>query len=766
MSATGGGPIGRAGRRGDLVGRVRGDVKFTDDLQLPRMLHAKLVRCPHPRARILAVDASRALALPGVMAVITGEDLPGRFGILPWTPDEHALALGEARFIGDAVAAVAATDERTADLASRLVRVDYEVLPSATTLDAAIAHPELGLGAKGEDNISKAVELEFGEVDLEFARAAHVVRGSYFFEGSAHAPIETHVALAQVDAAGLLTVWSTTQVPHYLHRELSRVLRISPARIRVIQPPVGGAFGGKSEPFGHELAVAKLAMVTGRPVKVLLTREEEFYVHRGRHPMRIDLAIAASADGTLTSIDARSAIDGGAYSSFGLVTTYYSGQLLTIPTTSASYRFSSTRYFTNKPPCGPKRGHGSVQPRFALEVSLDKLAVDLNLDPIELRRRNAARPNTTTLNGMRVTSCGYLDCLAQVEEASGWRTRRGKLGRGRGLGVASSAYISGTNYPIYPNDLPQSAVQLKVDRSGVVTVFNGASEIGQGTDTMLATIVADVLGLDLGSVRVVSADSDLCPVDLGAYSSRGTFMNGNACLMAARAVREKLGIAAAERLECTPDRLLFSGGFVCSADEHGRAMPIDEAIRLAEAKFGTLGSTGWYKTPPDLGGKYRGGTIGASPAYSFTAHVAEVSVDEETGKVDVVHVWCAHDCGRALCPTLVHNQIEGSVYMGVAEAMFEGHVIAESGLHCGPSLLDYRIPTSLDVPEITSLLVESHDPEGPLGAKEAGEGPLHSSIPAVANAIYDAVGIRVDSLPFSPARVLAALRERAQGERR
>ncbi len=757
---SGPGRIGAVARRGDTIRRARGEIRYTADLSLPRMLHAKLLRSPYPHARIVRIDAARALALPGVAAGLTGEDLPARFGIIPWTPDEYALAVHKARFVGDAVAAVAARDERTADEACALIDVTYEVLPAATDLKTAIAHPEIGLGAKPGNNVSKKVDLAFGDVEEGFAAADVVVSGDYYFEGSAHAPMEPHCTLANVDGDGLLTVWSSTQVPHYLHRELSRVLGVSPARIRVIQPPVGGAFGGKSEPFGHEICAAKLAFVTGRPVRILLTREEEFYVHRGRHPMQMHFRVGATKDGALTAVDAKTDIDGGAYSSFGLVTTYYSGQLLSFPSVSPRYRFSSTRYFTNKPPCGPKRGHGSVQPRFAFEITLDKVAERLAIDPIELRRRNAVQPNTTSVNGMRVTSSGYLECLAQVESASGWRERRGKLGRGRGLGVASSAYISGTNYPIYPNEMPQSAVVLKVDRSGVVTVFNGASEIGQGTDTMLATIVAEELGLDLGAIRVVSADSDLCPVDLGAYSSRGTFMNGNACLSAARQIRKLLVEAAATELGVAPPDVFVSRGFLCVAGETGRAVAIDAAIRLAESKHGTLSAVGYYRAPEGLGGPYRGGTIGASPAYSFTAHIAEVRVDEETGVVDVVKVWCAHDCGRALCPTLVKGQIDGSVYMGVAEAMFEEHVIEKNGLHRGPNLLDYRLPTSLDVPEIDSLIVESIDPEGPYGAKEAGEGPLHSSIPAVANAIYDAIGVRLDSLPFTPARVRRALREK------
>lgn len=751
--------------RSMLGPRVTGQVRYTDDIHLPRMLWGRIVRCPHPHARIKRIDASRALARRDVVAVITGQDMPERFGIIPWTPDEYPLALDVARFIGDGVAAVAAEDERAAHEAADLIDVEYEVLPAATDLDAAINKPEIGLGKGGKDNVSKDVDLAFGDVDAAFVQSDFVTENDFYYEGSAHAPIETHCAIANLDKNGLLTVWSTTQVPHYLHRELSRVLRISPTRIRVIQPPVGGAFGGKSEPFSLEFCAAKLAMITGRPVKFLYTREEEFYAHRGRHPMRIHMKIGANRDGKLTALDARTYIDGGAYSSFGLVTAYYSGQLLTLPSFPENYRFHSTRLFTNKPPCGPKRGHGSVQPRFAYEVLLDEVACNLGIDPIELRRKNLVAPGSKTLNGMRVTSNGIIECLEAVEKASDWKNRRAKLGRGRGLGVAVSAYISGTNYAIYPNAMPQSAVQLKVDRSGVVTIFSGQSEIGQSCDLMLAVIVADELGLDLGSVRVISGDTDLAPVDLGAYSSRGTFMNGNACLMAAREVKDKLVKAVAEKLEIDPRNVLVTRGALVSVNDPSRGVPVTEAIQLAEAKFGTIGAVGHYNTPK-LGGDYRGGTIGASPAYSFTAHVAEVRVDERTGIVTVEKIWVAHDCGKALCPTVVEGQLEGSAYMGAAEALLEAHVVGADGLHKGPNLLDYRIPTSLDVPEFVPFIIESDDAEGPRGAKEAGEGPLHPSIPAISNAIFDAVGVRMRRLPFSPARVLEALKKQKAEEAR
>ncbi len=759
------GLVGRYGR-GLLSPRVTGQVRYTDDVHRPGMLWGRLVRCPHPHARIVSIDASRALALKGVVGFITGKDMPERFGIIPWTPDEYPLALEKARLVGDAVAAIAAVDERTAHAAADLVDVRYEILPAATDLQTAIEKPEVGLGRKGDDNVSKEVTLEFGDVDRELDESYLVVEGDYYYEGSAHAPIETHCAIGEVDKNGLLTVWSTTQVPHYLHRELSRVLRISPARIRVIQPPIGGAFGGKSEPFSLEFCAAKLAMITGRPVKFLYTREEEFYAHRGRHPMHIRMKVGADKAGKLKAVASKTDIDGGAYSSFGLVTTYYSGQLLTLPAFAGAYRFDSTRYFTNKPPCGPKRGHGSVQPRFAFEVTLDKIACQLAIDPIELRRRNIVEANSRTLNGMRVTSNGILECLDRVERASRWQERRGKLGFGRGLGVATSAYISGTNYPIYPNPMPQSAVQIKVDRSGVVTVFSGQSEIGQSCDLLLAVLVADELGLDLGAVRVISGDTDLAPVDLGAYSSRGTFMNGNAALHAARQIKQKLLDAYAAELAVDAKEILVTRGGLCHKTDPSKFLPITEAIQLAEGKFGTLGAVGHYNTPK-LGGDYRGGSIGASPAYSFTAHVAEVEVDPDTGFVEIKTIWVAHDCGRALCPTIVEGQMEGSAYMGAAEALLEEHVIGKDGLHMGPNLLDYRIPTSLDVPDLVPLLVESIDPEGPLGAKEAGEGPLHPSIPAIANAIFDAVGIRMDQLPFSPGKVLRALQNlQKQGQTR
>jgi len=757
--------IGRRNRKIEGLAKVTGRAIYADDIALPRMLHAKLKRSIHAHARLRAIDASDALTMPGVHAVITGKDLPEYFGIIPWTQDEQALCEDKARYVGDAIAAVAADSEYLADEALARIRVEYEPLPAVTSIEEALAHPEWRVNEKSaEGNISKHVHLEFGDVERALAQSDVVMEGEYWYEGSTHTPIEPHCCVADFDATGFLTLYSSTQVAHYLHRDLARVLGLPVQRIRVIQPVVGGAFGGKSEPFSLEFCASKLSMITGRPVKILYTREEVFYAHRGRHPMRLRYRTGIRRDGTLTGVDAKILIDGGAYSSFGLVTTYYSGQLLTAPYRMPAYRFDSTRVFTNKPCCGPKRGHGSVQPRFAFECQLDKLAEAVGLDPIEVRRTNFMGEHTRTVNGMRVTSNGFLECLDAVERASDWKRKFRRLPYGRGVGVAGSMYISGTNYCIYPNEMPQSGVQLKLDRSGRATVFCGASDIGQGVESVLAYIVAEELGLELGDIRVVAADTDLTPVDLGSYSSRETFMVGNACLDAARKLRALVTGTLAERWGCSASAITLAGGVACSSrDPKQECMSVREAFQAAEARHGTLGSVGWYQSPK-LGGDYRGGTIGASPAYSFTAHVAEVDCDPETGVVNVKKIWVAHDCGRALNPVAVEGQMEGSAYMGFAEALMEEQVFKPAapghgpGLHHGPSLLDYRIPTSLDTPELESFIIESVDPEGPYGAKEAGEGPLHPSIPAIANAIHDALGIRCDALPFHPPRVLALLR--------
>jgi 4-hydroxybenzoyl-CoA reductase alpha subunit len=759
--------IGRNHRKVDAMERMRGHLRYTDDMKLPGLLHCKILRSPHAHAKIVRIDAEKALALPGVHGVLTGKDFPIPFGIIPWTQDENVLGVDKVCHVGDGVAAVAAIDEDTANAAMRLIEVEYEILEAFFDPKAALASETKINPYNKKGNVSKDLLLEFGETETELAQSELVVDGEYYFGGTTHGAIEPHCAMALAEPNGVITVWSSTQVSHYLHRELSKVLGLPAHRIRVIQPPLGGAFGGKSEPFNLEFLVAKFALLTGRPVKCLYTREEVFYAHRGRHPMQMHYRTGFTKDGKITGVSARTYIDGGAYSSFGLITTYYSGQLLGSPYKFPAYRFHSTRAFTNKPACGPKRGHGSVQPRFAIEVQLDKAAVALGIDPIELRRRNELGSDAATINDFKVGSCGFLECLSRVEKASNWVERRGSLPYGRGLGVAGSTYISGTNYPIYPNEMPQAAVQVCADRSGRVRVFSGANDIGQGSNTMLAVIVSEELGVHLDDIRVCSADSDLCPVDLGAYSSRVTLMNGNACLEAASRLRKKIVASVAKRWEVPAKRVSLVQRQAIDVTDPERRIPIAQAFQWAEADHGLLGEVGSYNTPKDRHGSYRGATIGASPAYSFTAQVAEVEVDCETGIVSVGKIWVAHDCGKALSRRIVEGQIEGSAYMGFGEAIMESHEVdpEHRGVHRGPSLLDYRMPTFLDTPDLEAHIVEAPDDNGPYGAKEAGEGPLHPSIPAIANAIFDAVGVRIDSLPFTPEKVLAALEDLKRREK-
>jgi 4-hydroxybenzoyl-CoA reductase subunit alpha len=749
------------GRHGRVDGhaQVTGFAQFADDIVLPQMLHARLLRSPHPHAKIVSIDTRSAEAMDGVHAVITGKDMPTKYGIIPWTRDEHALALDTVRYVGDAVAAVAACDELTARAACAAIEVTYDVLEPLFDPAEAAERTDVTLHKlKRPGNVTKRVALDFGDMDEAMSDAALVVQGEYFFQGTTHAPIEPHCAIGHMDGQGLLTVWSATQVPHYLHRDLARVLELPARRIRVIQPPVGGGFGGKSEPFDLEFAVALLSMRSGRPVKLLYEREEVFLAHRGRHPTRIAAKMALDGDGRILGYDADLLLDGGAYASFGLVTTYYSGQLTTLPYATPAYRYHSRRAYTNKPACGPKRGHGAVQPRFAIEVQLDKAAIALGIDPIELRRRNFIGEYIRSVNGLRVGSLGTLECLRLTEAASDWKARRGNLPPGKGLGVACSAYISGTNYPIYPNDMPQSGIQICADRSGRVRIFSGASDIGQGSNTMVAAIIAQELGVALEDIRVVAADTDLTPVDLGAYSSRITLMMGNAAIQASREVAGKVRAAVAKAWGVPKKQVALAEGQAIDIAAPDRSMTTAEAFVLGESEYGTLGAVGYYNTPKEgIHDDYPGGTIGATPAFSATTHIAEVTVDEELGTVTVDKIWCAHDCGKALSPVLVEGQIEGSCYMGFGEVVLEHHQVDDGGRLEAPDLLDYRMPTSLDCPDIESIIVEAPDPHGPYGAKEAGEGPLHSVIPAIVNAIYDAVGVRIDQLPVTPEKLLAAI---------
>ncbi len=757
--------IGKPFRRVDGRAKVTGATRFADDLVFPRMCFAKLVRSTVPHARIRGIDFSAAAAVEGYLGHLTGDCMPETFGILPVSQDEHALCPDKVRMVGDPVAAVAATTEDAAEEAALAVKVDYEPLETIADLEEALARPEPRIHdyPKEGGNVHKKVSLAFGDVEKGLSEADLVLEDVLFYEGNTHLPMEQHAAVAVPEDDDRVTVYSATQTPHYVHRALARVLGLPAARIRVVACPNGGGFGGKSDPFNHEIVVAKMALELGRPVKITLTREEVFYCHRGRHPVLMRLKTGFRRDGTLTAQHLETALDGGAYGSYGVASTYYTGALQTVTYRLPAYRFDGVRVFTNKPPCGPKRGHGTPQPRFGWEVHLDKAAHRLGIDPAELRLKNLERPGAVTANWLQLGTVGLGRCIEAVVAGSGWRERYGKLPEGRGLGLACGSYLCGAGLPIYWNHMPQSGVQLLLDRSGGVSVFCGETEIGQGSDSVLAAIVAEVLGVDLADVRLCVADTDLTPVDLGSYSSRVTLMVGNAALQAAERARELLATAAAARLEVSKDRLAFAEGRVFDVEDPERGLSFQEACIAAEALHGTLGTVGSY-VPPRAPGRYRGAGVGPSPTYSYTAAVIEVEVDPGTGLYRPLHVWIAHDVGKCINPVLVLGQIEGSVYMGLGEAMMEEQAFrrlpkrrSAALVHKMPSMLEYKSPTFLEMPPITSYIIEDPDGEGPFGAKEVGQGPLLPVAPALANAIFDAVGARVDQVPIGPHMILKAL---------
>ncbi|MGB8733556.1 MAG: molybdopterin cofactor-binding domain-containing protein [Candidatus Sulfotelmatobacter sp.] len=798
--------IGKATAMVDAAEKTTGGGKYTDDLSVPGMLVGKILHSPYPHARIKRIDTSRAEKVGGVVAVVVGKDAPNPYGILPVGHDEHALALDKVRYVGDNVACVIALSEAVAEKALDLIDVEYEVLP-------AYFDPEESMKAQTDlihdnkpGNLEKDYHHVFGDPDKGFAEADHIAEARFIANEVTHAAMEPHSTLASFELdphtgkLGRLTVWSSTQVPYYLQHKLSLVLEMPMAQIRVIKPLVGGGFGGKSEVIPLEIIAAVAARKAQAPVKITYTREEVFWAHRGRPRTIIDLKTGIKNDGAITSVKARVVQDGGAYCSYGVVTILYSGALLGALYDIPNIQYDGYRVLTNKPACGAMRGHGTVNVRFAFESQLDELAAKIGMDPAKIRLRNLLKPPCITVNGLRVQSYGLPECIKKTVERSGWKERRGKLPKGRGLGIACSHYVSGAANSIIRSDMPHSTVNIKIDRDGGVVVYTGASEIGQGSDTMTAQIAAEVLGCSLARVRVIAADTDLTPIDIGSYSSRVTFMAGNATLRAAADVKKGIAAAAARKMNCDEEDLVFRDDLVfkkgrvapaskdqteevevtqAGASVSGRVegqilrgslqqkrkeegpkewMTFEEAVVAAIDFHGALSGTGSYAPPPDArGGKHKGGGVGPSPAYSYSAQVAEVSVDEDTGEVTVHKVWAAHDCGRALNPVAVEGQIIGSVWMGMGQALTE-EMIWKDGMLMNAGMLEYRSPSSVESPEVEPIIVESIDPEGPFGAKECSEGSLAATIPAISNAIFDAVGVRLHESPFTPERVLAALR--------
>ncbi len=751
----------------DGIEKVTGNAKYTADLDHTGALVGRILRSRWSHAEILNIDTSKARALPGVEAVITGDDCDKPFGVLPIAENEFPLARGKARYRGDPIAAVAAVDEKTAKQALKLIEVEVRELPGYTTAAEARTADAVAIHDDLPGNLLREQDYELGDLDGGFAEADLVVDGTYVCPEINHMQMELNASLAEFDPyKGALKIQTVTQVPYYLHLMLAQCLDIDPSRVRVIKPFVGGGFGARVEALNFEIITALLAKAAGGKVRLTQTREECFINHRGRQRQDIDLKIGVKKDGTLTACDLKVVQAGGAYASYGIITLLYAGAAM-----NALYQLPALKYFgqrvvTNTPPCGAMRGHGCVDSRYAFEALFDEAAEQLGIDPFEIRRKNFFDVPYETISGAKIMSYGLPEALDWVEDASDWKARKGSLPRGKGLGLGCSNFISGAPKPIHWTGEPHATVNLKLDFDGGVTIMTGASDIGQGSSTILVQAVANQLGVDYERITLVANDSAITPKDNGSYSSRVTYMCGNAAIQAADNLKEILVQAAADKLDANPEDIECLGEVYRVAGSQDKGLTFNEVVAQALVDTGTITVKGTFTTPREFQGtvKFRGSAVGPSMGYSYGATVAEVTVDEATGLVTVDKLWTALDCGFAINPLSVEGQIQGQVWMGLGQAISEEAKFHE-GLPLHANILDYKVPTIAESPPIEVKIVESIDPNGPFGAKEASEGALASAIAAVGNAIYDAVGIRLHDAPFSPDRVLDALFRKERDEK-
>ncbi len=743
----------------DAAQKVKGAALFTDDLILPGMLFGKILRSPLAHAKILNIDTSKAEKLPGVKGVVTGREIPDRqYGIVPMAKDEYALAKDKVRYIGDDVAAVCAIDPEIAEEAVELIQVDYEELPAVFDPLQAIKEgaPEIHAGIK--HNTSFAIKKEFGDVEKAFAECDAVFEDTFYSQPVNHAPLEPHAALAQFDPlTGELTIWSSTQIPFFLRRNLSSTLQIAESKVRVIKPKVGGGFGQKIDMFAKDFCAAWFAIRLGKPVKFVYEREEVFISTRQRHPMYITVKTGVKKDGTILAQKFKAHADGGAYNSTAPTMIALSCFFLMIPYRVPNLIYEGYHIYTNKPVGGAMRGHGIPQARFAVERQLDMIADRIGIDPAEIRIKNSIHAGEPHPAGFVINTCGFSDSVKKAADAIGWTQKRGKLPLGRGVGLAGASFPSGVSNMSHIS----SGAVVQLGRDGAVNVLSGAADIGQGAETVISQIVAEELGVPLEDIRITAADTGITPLDPGTFGSGVTVRAGNAARLAAISVKQKLFNFIADKLEAnaadlvTKDRQIFVKG------SPAKGMSLEHALKTyqyADLPMPIVGRGSWMAPASEPTTLFKeDGNF--APNYSFMTQAAEVDVDLHTGKVKLLRMVTAHDCGRAINPMLVEGQLEGSVVGGMGQALYE-HVIVEKGQVMNPSFLDYGFPTFLEMPEIEAIEVETDDPIGPFGAKEAGEGTQLSPAPAIVNAIYDAIGVDFMELPITPEKILDALEEK------
>lgn len=728
----------------DGIPKAKGDAAYTGDIKLPHMLAGKILRSPLPHGKILNVDVSKAERLPGVKAVITGKDCPStKFSTFPLFlkgHDEHILAIDKVRYIGDEVAAVAAIDEDIAEEALGLIQMEYEELPSVFDPIEAMREDAPRVHESRERNISARIFREYGDVEAGFNESSIIREDRFETQSVTHCPLEPHTVLASSED-GRVTVWSSTQVPFYVSRTLAMTLGMPEGRIRVIKPHMGGGFGGKSEAIAHELCAPLLSQRAEMPVKISYTREEVFCCTRRRHPMIIDLKIGVKRDGTFAASQCRIIADGGAYTGYGAIPLYLASILFSMPYMVPGLKYEGFRVHTNKCVSGAQRGFGGLQPRFAFEIQLDMIAQELRMDPAEIRLKNTVKRGDLTASKLKIISTGIDECIQKVVQ---WFPPGPKApSMGRGMGCYS--FVSGASIHRLEPSIPHTTASITMSKDSNAILYIGSSDIGQGSDTILTQITAEELGISPENIKVVSADTELTMADMGSYSSRVTLMAGEATRRAAAELKKVLFQASAEILEANPEDLDTKDGRIYVKGSPEKSIAYKEVVEAAFLKKGMpITGMGSYAPPPNTEG---------SPSFSFGANGVQLILNPETGKIEDLQIFAAHDCGFAINPMSVEGQLEGSISMGLGQALGE-EMIFHRGLLLNPSFLDYKVPSSMDIDKIEAHIVESIDPEGPFGAKEAGEGTILTACPAVANALHDVLGIHIKTLPLTPEKIL------------
>ncbi len=749
--------VGKSVPRVDSADKVRGKAVFTDDLKLPGLVHAKIKHSTVAHGRIVRIDTSKAAAVPGVLAVITGDECVKPYSVNNYKPSEWALARGKVVYYGEGVAAVAAMDAKTAARAVDLIEVEYEELPVLLDPREALTRDDVRIHEWAEHNVGYEGLQQFGDVDTTLEQSPIVVENSFYSSYTHCGFLEPQSTVADFNpGSGQLTVYTCNQLPHYLQQTIARTIDHPMEKIRVVIPTVGGAFGGKTEATPSCLVACLLSRKLGRPVKVTYSREEVFFQNKGRHPAHMTMKMGFDRDGRITALDFDCLLDGGGHSSWGFVVMWFIAALMHLPYRLPVVRYRGKRVYTNKPTPGAQRCLGGVQVRIAFESMLDMGAGKLGINPLEVRLRNAVETGYKGPTVIEVRHTEFKQCLESVAARSKFVEKHGKLPFGRGIGMAGGHYSTGGAFLLYPSYRPHSTAQIRVDTEAGVTLYIGATAIGQGAITVMAQMTAEMLGIDYRDVHIVHQDTMLAPMDNGTYDSRLTYGAGHAIKLAAQDVLQKLFEVVAVALGVRPDHLECKAGEIRSIYEPARKVPFKKAVYQYLSAKGALVGLGEY-TPPQPKGDYEGKLIGPSPAFGFTAQAAEVEVDLETGRITVVGYWEAGDCGNPINPMSVEGQVEGAISMGLGAAFFEEMVMDARGKMLNPNFHDYKMPTALDMPDLDLEIVKSYDPTSAFGNKEVGEGPVGPVIPAILNAVYDAIGIRFTEVPLKPEKVLWAL---------